>query len=347
MGNDLIDKLALHHRLETEEYAQLIDQRTAETTQRLAALAREAAQGVYGNRIFIRGLVEIGNICKNNCLYCGIRRSNRHCTRYRLPPEQILSCAKEGYALGFRTVVLQGGEDRGFTDALLESLIRGIKESCPGMAVTLSLGERGEESYRRLFRAGADRYLLRHETATQRHYEMLHPQEMSFENRMECLRSLKQIGYQTGCGFMVGSPHQTTMDLARDLKFVEQFQPEMCGIGPFIPHKDTPFASESAGSVELSCYLLSILRLIRPNLLLPATTALGTLDPQGREKGILAGANVVMPNLSPENVRDKYTLYDNKLSSGAEAAQNLEELKNRMSAIGYRVVCDRGDIQTD
>jgi len=345
MENDLIAKLAQTHRLELEEYQFLIDHRNEEIAHTLALLARQASHEVYGNRIFVRGLIEISNICKNDCLYCGIRRSNKACDRYRLTREQILDCAHEGYELGFRTIVMQGGEDGYFTDDVLCGIVRDIKNRYPDVAVTLSMGERSRESYRRLFDAGADRYLLRHETATKSHYEKLHPAAMSFDNRMRCLKDLHEIGYQTGCGFMVGSPFQTSADLARDLKFIEEFRPEMCGIGPFIPHKDTDFKNEPAGTVELTCYLLSILRLIQPNLLLPATTALGTIDPTGREKGILSGANVVMPNLSPANVREKYMLYDNKLSSGAEAAQNLQDLKDRMAAISYEVVIDRGDIR--
>ena len=345
MLNDLITKLAQPHRLELEEYRLLMDRRDPEAADRLASLARQTARQVYGNRVFVRGLVEISIICKNDCLYCGIRRGNRACDRYRLTAEQILACADEGHRLGFRTIVMQGGEDGSFTDEVLCAIVRAIKRAHPDVAVTLSMGERSRESYQRLFDAGADRYLLRHETATKAHYERLHPAAMSFDNRMRCLQDLHEIGYQTGCGFMVGSPFQTTADLARDLKFIEQFHPEMCGIGPFIPHKDTAFRDEPAGTVELTCYLLSILRLIQPNLLLPATTALGTIDPAGREKGILSGANVVMPNLSPANVREKYMLYDNKLSSGAEAAQNLQDLKDRMAAIGYEVVIDRGDIR--
>lgn len=346
MRSDLIEKLARERRLELEEYEALIDGRDAEDARLLAQLGRQTAQSVYGSRVFVRGLIEISNICKNDCLYCGIRRGNKACERYRLTPEQILDCAEEGYGLGFRTVVLQGGEDGYFTDEVLCSLIRRIKAAHPDCAVTLSLGERSRESYQALFDAGADRYLLRHETATKAHYEKLHPPAMSFDHRMQCLRDLHEIGFQTGCGFMVGSPYQTTADLARDLKFVEEFGPEMCGIGPFIPHKDTPFREKAAGTVELTCYLLSIIRLIRPNILLPATTALGSIDPNGREKGILSGANVVMPNLSPADVRRKYMLYNNKLSSGAEAAQNLQDLKDRMQAIGCEVVVDRGDIRT-
>lgn len=345
MQSKRIERLAAEHRLDLEEYEALIRERTPEDAELLAHLARQTAQEIYGNRIFIRGLVEISNICKNDCLYCGIRRSNRSCDRYRLTPEQILACAEEGYHLGFRTIVMQGGEDGFFSDEILCQIIGAVKAAHPDMAVTLSLGERSHESYQTLRSAGADRYLLRHETADKAHYELLHPKELSFDHRMACLKDLHDLGFQTGCGFMVGSPGQTAAHLARDLQFIEEFQPEMCGIGPFIPHKDTPFRAQKPGSVELTCYLLSILRLIKPNLLLPATTALGSIDPVGREKGIRSGANVVMPNLSPQDVRNKYMLYNNKLSSGPEAAQNLQELKTRMAAIGYEIVEDRGDIQ--
>ena len=344
--NKLIEKLAKNHGLTLDEYQNLIDHRTPEAAEKLANLAVKVRQKIYGNAVFIRGLIEISNICKNDCLYCGIRNGNRNCQRYRLTPEEILACCAEGYKLGFRTFVLQGGEDGWFTDDRLCSLVRTIKEQFPDCAVTLSLGERSRESYQRLYDAGADRYLLRHETADSVHYGKLHPAELTPENRMQCLKDLKDIGYQVGCGFMVGSPHQTSAELAKDLKFIEEFQPDMCGIGPFIPHKDTVFAAEPAGSLELTTYLLSIIRLIKPNILLPATTALGTIDPIGREKGILAGANVVMPNLSPASVRKKYNLYDNKATDGAESAQCRDALAERMESIGYRIVTDRGDIKT-
>ena len=339
----LIDRLEQNHALTEAEYAALITGRTEEAAVYLAEKARRACHRVYGNQVYIRGLIEVSNICRNDCLYCGIRRSNTNCVRYRLTAEQILSCCRSGYALGFRTFVLQGGEtDTHMVDAVCR-VVRSIKAEFPDCAVTLSLGEYPTEAYQAMFDAGADRYLLRHETADRAHYQSLHPPSMSFDNRMRCLRDLKAIGYQVGCGFMVGSPGQTAQTLAKDLKFVETFAPAMCGIGPFIPHRDTPFRDKPAGSVELTLYLLSILRLIRPTLLLPATTALGTLRPDGREWGMLAGANVVMPNLSPPDAREKYTLYNGKLHSGAEAAQHVAELKQRMSAIGMCVVTDRGD----
>ena len=341
----LIEKLARERHLELSEYQYLIEHRTPEAAAVLAELAVEVRKKIYGNKVFIRGLIEVSNICKNDCLYCGIRKSNRNCQRYRLGAEEILSCCREGYALGFRTFVLQGGEDGAFSDNFLCSLLRKIKTEHPDCAVTLSLGERSRESYARLREAGADRYLLRHETADAIHYGKLHPKEMSFENRMRCLRDLKELGYQVGCGFMVGSPGQSAAELAKDLQFVEQFQPDMCGIGPFIPQADTPFGKEAAGTLELTCSLLSILRLIRPNLLLPSTTALGTIHPTGREQGILAGANVVMPNLSPASVRKKYALYDNKATDGSESAQCKAALSERMAAVGYEVVTDRGDVK--
>ncbi len=339
----LIQKLAKAHSLSLSEYIYLIENRNEEAAKRLAGLAVDVRKKIYKNAVFIRGLIEISNICKNDCLYCGIRRSNKNCDRYRLTHEEILACAEEGYLLGFRTFVLQGGEDGYFTDDILCKIIKSLKSHYPKCAITLSMGERSAKSYKKLYDAGADRYLLRHETADKNHYEKLHPPDMSFEHRMECLNDLKKIGYQTGCGFMVGSPYQTSQTLAEDLKFIEVFQPDMCGIGPFIPHKDTPFKENKAGTVELTCYLLSIIRLICPSVLLPSTTALGTIHPFGRELGIQAGANVVMPNLSPSSVRKKYELYNDKICTGAESAQAIDSLKQRMSAIGYEIVTDRGD----
>lgn len=348
----MIDGFALAAKLETDrslslaEYEALLRQRSEALAASLRERAVRVRQAVYGNTVFTRGLIEISSYCKNNCYYCGIRRDNRSAERYRLSPKEILDCCREGWDLGFRTFVLQGGEDPYFNDALLCGMLRQIKREFPACAVTLSLGERSRDSYQKLFDAGADRYLLRHETADKAHYGQLHPETMSWDHRMQCLTTLKEIGYQVGCGFMVGSPGQTERELAKDLKFVERFRPAMCGIGPFIPHKDTPFGAEPGGSVELSCYLLSILRLMQPNLLLPATTALGTLDPLGREKGIQSGANVVMPNLSPVSVRKKYALYDNKICIGEESAQCRGCLAQRMAAIGYELVTDRGDPKT-
>ena len=341
----LVNKLYEKHSLSESEYAALIRGRDPDVASRLAELAVKARREIYGDKVFTRGLIEISSICKNNCLYCGIRRGNMNAERYRLSEEEILSCASEGYGLGFRTFVLQGGEDPYFTDEVLCGIVSKLKANHPDCAVTLSMGERSRESYQALFDAGADRYLLRHETADKEHYAKLHPAEMSFENRMRCLYDLKDIGYQVGCGFMVGSPYQTAETLAKDLKFIEEFKPDMCGIGPFIPHHDTEFRDMPAGTVEETTYLLSIIRLIHPPVLLPATTALGTIDPMGREKGIQAGANVVMPNLSPVGVRKKYELYDNKICTGDESAQCRQCLDDRMRAIGYRLVVDRGDIQ--
>lgn len=341
----IIGKLEKEHSLTTEEYQLLIDNRSDEAAELLAKKADKVRREIYGNDVFIRGLIEITNICKNDCLYCGIRKSNRNCQRYRLTKDEILECCDEGYRLGFRTFVMQGGEDGYFTDDLLCDIVKTIKGKYPDCAVTLSMGEKTADSYRRLYEAGADRYLLRHETADSEHYSKLHPENLTLENRIECLKSLKEIGFQTGCGFMVGSPYQTSAMLAKDLKFIETFKPDMCGIGPFVPHKDTPFKNEKRGSAELTCYLLSIIRLIHPPVLLPATTALGTIDENGREKGILAGANVVMPNLSPTSVRKKYELYDNKLSDGDESAQSKDNLSKRIEKIGYRIVTARGDVR--
>jgi len=340
---NLIEKLERERSLSLDEYEYLIANRTEESAELLRARAEAVRRQIYSNAVYVRGLIEISSFCKNDCLYCGLRRSNQCAERYRLTKEEILECCGEGFSLGLRTFVLQGGEDMYFTDERVADIVSEIKRRFPDCAVTLSLGERSRESYARLRKAGADRYLLRHETADREHYSLLHPREMSFDNRMECLKALHGLGYQTGCGIMVSSPGQTTRHLAQDMKFIEEFQPEMCGVGPFIPHHATPFKDEAAGTVELTCFLLSIIRLICPAVLLPATTALGTIDPFGREKGILAGANVVMPNLSPASVRKKYELYNGKLSSGAESAQNLRDLEERMQKIGYQVVYDRGD----
>lgn len=340
---ELIDKLACEHALELAEYEQLVAGQTPELAAYAAKLAVPLRKEVYASDVYVRGLIEISSYCKNDCLYCGIRASNNTAERYRLTPEQILECADAGYELGFRTYVLQGGEDPKLTDDLICSVVSSIKTAHPDCAITLSLGERSRESYQALFDAGADRYLLRHETASPEHYARLHPASMSWDNRMQCLYALKSIGYQVGCGFMVGSPYQTPAYLAEDLKFIETFQPDMCGIGPFVPHHATPFATKPGGTVEQTCYLLSLLRLINPGMNIPSTTALGTIDPRGREKGIQAGANVVMPNLSPKDVRKKYELYDNKICTGEEAAECRGCLGSRMLSIGYTVVVNRGD----
>ncbi len=297
----------------------------------------------YGDKVYIRGLIEFTNYCRNDCGYCGIRRGNLHARRYRLTKEEILECCARGYELGFRTFVLQGGEDRWFTDERMADIIRSIRASYPDCAITLSIGERSYESYRLLKEAGADRYLLRHETADEEHYGKLHPSEMSLAVRKMCLYDLKFLGYQVGAGFMVGSPGQTADCLAKDLLFLKELRPHMVGIGPFVPHHDTRFAQEKAGSVELTLFLLSVIRILLPKVLLPATTALGTMDPQGREKGLQAGANVVMPNLSPQKNRKQYELYDNKICTGEEAAECLECLARRVEQAGYHLCSGRGD----
>ena len=340
---DIIDRLVKERDLTDEEFEKLILCEDKETTEYLASKAREVREAVYGKEVYLRGLIEFTNYCKNDCLYCGIRRSNKNAERYRLTSEQILNCCEIGYKLGFRTFVLQGGEDAYFSDDVLVPLIKEIKEKYPECALTLSIGEREKESYQKLFDAGADRYLLRHETADKEHYESLHPAELSFDHRIRCLWDLKEIGYQVGCGMMIGSPNQTVKHLIKDLRFLQDFKPEMVGIGPFIPHHDTPFADRETGSVDITLKLLSIIRIMLPEVLLPATTALGTADGLGREKGILAGANVVMPNLSPTDVRDKYLLYDNKICTGDEAAECIRCMTLRVKKVGYEVVQKRGD----
>ena len=338
----LIEKLNNTHSLNKDEALQLIKQ-GAQHKNLLFALAQKTAQKSFGRQIFVRGLIEFTNYCKNDCYYCGIRRSNKNAARYRLTQEEILECCRAGYGLGFRTFVLQGGEDYFYSDEDIAAIVRAIKTQHPDCAVTLSIGERSRETYALWKKAGADRYLLRHETADFAHYAKLHPAELSAANRQQCLYTLKELGYQAGAGFMVGSPYQTAENLADDLMFLQKLRPQMIGIGPFIPHHDTPFKDEPAGSVELTLVLLAVLRLLFPHVLLPATTALGTLAPGGRLLGIKAGANVIMPNLSPQNVRGKYLLYDNKLHTGAEAAEALDELQREVASIGYRIVSARGD----
>lgn len=336
-------RLSSGDSLSLDEFEYIIDSYSPDAAKFFSELAEIKRAEIYGNKIYVRGLIEIGNYCKNDCYYCGIRKSNKNCERYRLSREDILLCCDEGYALGFRTFVLQGGEDAFWSDDFLCDIIKSIKSRYKDCAVTLSLGERSYSSYKRLHDAGADRYLLRHETADSEHYRLLHPENLTLENRLSCLNDLKKIGFQVGCGFMVGSPYQTAKTLAKDLRFIQSFKPDMCGIGPFIPHKDTPFKDFSAGSLELTCYLLSIIRLIYPPVLLPSTTALGTIHPKGRELGIKAGANVIMPNLSPLSVRKKYMLYNNKIATGEESAQSIKLLKQKMTSIGYQIVTDRGD----
>ncbi len=340
---ELINKLEREHSLSVEEYRYLLENRDEESARLLSEKAAEARIRHYGYDVYVRGLVEFTNYCHNNCYYCGIRAGNKCAERYRLTEDEILECCHVGYSIGYRTFVLQGGEDPIYTPERIKALVYRIKETYPDCAVTLSVGEHPREVYKSWFEAGADRYLLRHETADAEHYARLHPENLTLDKRIRCLYDLKDIGYQVGCGFMVGSPWQTAEHLAKDLKFIEEFRPHMVGIGPFIPHKDTPFGDKVAGTLDETLFLLSVVRLILPEVLLPATTALGSIKENGRELGVLSGANVCMPNLSPKNVRSKYMLYNNKLSSGAEAAEDFEVLKNRMKNIGYDVVVARGD----
>lgn len=342
MCKELIDRLRKESLLKKEEYAFLIENRE-QCRDYLFENSSAVAKSIYSNKVYIRGLIEFTNYCKNNCYYCGIRRENMKVSRYRLTQDEILQCAEEGYKLGFRTFVLQGGEDVYFKDEKICSVVKALKTSFPDCAVTLSIGEKSRKSYEAFKNAGADRYLLRHETADSVHYSKLHPAEMSFENRMRCLEDLKMLGFQTGAGFMVGSPYQTVENLAEELIFLKRLNPEMVGIGPFISHKDTPFCNMQSSSAELTVFMLGLIRLTLPHALIPATTALATVDENGRIAGIKAGANVVMPNLSPENVRGKYTLYNKKAYSGTEAAQGLIELKTQLEKAGYEVVTDRGD----
>jgi biotin synthase len=344
---ELIDKLEATQSLEADELIHLLSRLSDPLSRYLFDKSRKTADKFFGNRIYVRGLIEFTNYCKNNCYYCGIRSGNKKADRYRLSKEQIMECCRLGYDLGFRTFVLQGGEDNHFTDDMMVDIIKEIKRNYPDCALTLSVGEKTYDTYKAFYDAGADRYLLRHETANAEHYQRLHPGGQTLESRKECLQALKSIGFQVGTGFMVGSPYQTVKDLADDLLFIKELSPAMIGIGPFIPHQDTPFADMAQGPLEMTLFLIGILRLMIPNALIPSTTALGTIHPQGREKGILAGANVVMPNLSPVDVREKYKLYDNKICTGEEAAECRVCLQSRMNKIGYELVVDRGDFKPE
>ena len=340
---DIVEKLYMTGDLSDNELKALIETDDEAAAKLLRERADEVRRKSYGKKVFLRGLIEVSSYCKNDCLYCGIRRSNKEADRYRLSREQIMSCAESGYELGFRTFVMQGGEDSAFTDDFMCGVISELREKYPDCAITLSLGERSFESYKRMKDAGADRYLLRHEAADGELYKKLHPAEMSLENRKNCLFQLRELGYQVGAGFMVGAPYQTTDSLIADLRFLQELKPQMIGIGPFVPHHCTPFADENGGTLGLTLRLLGILRLMFPKVLLPATTALGTIAPNGRELGLQTGCNVVMPNLSPVNVRKKYDLYDNKICTGEEAAECRMCLQRRIEAAGYDVSVERGD----
>lgn len=340
---ELIDKLSDNNILTKEELIYLIKNVDEASKKYLIEKANEKRQKYYSNKVFMRGLIEFTNYCKNDCYYCGIRRSNDNADRYRLSIEQILECCQLGYELGYRTFVLQGGEDGYYTDDKIVGIVKAIKSEFPDCAITLSIGEKSYESYKKYYDAGADRYLLRHETANEKHYGKLHPKELSLKNRKQCLLDLKEIGYQVGAGFMVESPYQTVENLAEDLLFLKELEPEMVGIGPFIPHKDTCFKDEKQGGLDTTILMIALTRMLLPKALIPATTALGTINPLGREMGLRAGANVVMPNLSPTNVRTKYNLYDNKICTGDEAAECRLCIERRIESAGFKIDSSRGD----
>lgn len=339
----LIDKLKRNGTLSKEEFLMLLSGCDAESLSYIMEIARSTAEAEFGKKIYIRGLIEISNFCHNDCYYCGIRASNRTIERYRLTAEDIQSSCEVGYRLGFRTFVLQGGEDPRQTDDFIENIVQNIRQSYPDVAITLSLGEKSEEAYRRFFQAGANRYLLRHETYSEAHYKQLHPERMLHEHRINAILTLKAIGYQTGTGIMVGSPYQTDENIVDDIFFIERLSPEMIGLGPFIPHRETPFRQFPAGSLDKTLLVLAILRIMHPKALIPSTTALATLHPEGRLRGILAGCNVVMPNLSPADSRSKYSLYNDKAAFGAESAEGLSALQKELNKIGYEISYERGD----
>lgn len=339
---NLIDKLYETNNLEYDELAYLLQNIEETGKDYLIEKAHETRMKVYGDKVYMRGLIEFTNYCKKGCKYCGISGTNKNIDRYRLSLEEILLCSEMGYNLGYRTFVLQGGEDNHYSDDMIIDIITAIKTKYPDVAITLSIGEKSYESYERYYKAGADRYLLRHETASRELFDRIHTNS-NYNNRIECLWNLKKIGYQVGAGFMVGIPTQTKEDLAKDLLFLKELDPEMVGIGPFIPHKDTIYKDEQGGTLEDTITMIALTRLFLPSSLLPATTALGTIHPLGREQGIKAGANVVMPNLSPTSVREKYSLYDGKICTGDEAAECRNCIEKRIVSSGFSIDMSRGD----
>ena len=345
---ELVEQLASHHTLDASAMEQLLKSTAhdANMLQHLRDTAVRTAQEQFGRGIYVRGLIELSSYCHRDCLYCGLRRSNTHAERYRLTQKEILACCEEGYQLGFRTFVLQAGEDATHTDEWLEALITEIRSRYPEAAITLSLGERSEASYQRLRQAGADRYLLRHEAANETLYTSLHPHGRGLQHRLTCAEALQRAGYQVGLGMMIGVKGQTIEHIVEDLKLMERMRPEMVGIGPFIPHPSTPLGNAPAGDLSLTLATIAIARLLLPQALIPATTALATLTPRGRLEGILSGANVVMPNLSPSDVRAKYAIYENKAAWGTEAAEGLTALEDELHSIGYHINYARGDFNT-
>lgn len=342
--HNLLVKAYETNNLTKEEIIDLLSNLTPADRETLYNYALKTKQAYYGNKVYLRGLIEFSNICRQDCLYCGIRASNSKVQRYRLMPEEILLCCDQAYQLGYRTFVLQSGEDLWYTEEIFVDLLKAVKERYPEVAVTLSIGERGAETYQRLFAAGADRFLMRHETASKELYEKLHP-TMRFENRRACLSVLKNLGYQVGAGFMVGLPGQASSDLAEDLRYLKEFHPDMIGIGPFIPHSETPLRAEKGGTVTGTLVMVALARLLIPDSLIPATTALGTLDPQGRELALQAGANVVMPIITPASVRKHYELYENKICGDDHPEDCRSCVEWRIRAAGFDVDPGRGDSQ--
>ena len=337
----IVEQLKQNKNLSDEQFKQLLE--TDTYNDELFKQADNVRQQVYGKDVYLRGLIEFSNYCKNGCYYCGINCQNATIKRYRLTKDEILDCCKQGYALGYRTFVLQSGEDSFFTDDLICDIVSAIRQNYKDCAITLSMGEKSKESYLAYFKAGANRYLLRHETANEEHYKKLHPENLSLQNRKQCLFNLKEIGYHVGSGFMVGSPYQTTQNLIEDFRFLQELKPDMIGIGPFIPAQNTKFEQFEHGKLTLTLKIISILRLLFPYALIPSTTALGTIDPKGRELGLKSGANVVMPNLSPSKYRKLYTLYDDKICTNEEAAECRGCLEKRVDLAGYKIVTDIGN----
>lgn len=343
-NHELIDKLEATHSLDESEYFQLLsDDLPSEEAEYLRQRARDVTDKIFGRDVRIRGLIEVTNVCRNDCYYCGLRHSNKRLKRYTLSKEQILDCCRSGHEIGFRTFVLQGGENPALSVDQVEEIVKLIHSEFPDSAITLSLGEWSDEAYVKFKEAGATRYLLRQESITSEHYSKLHPDLMSLENRIRCLKTLKRLGYQTGTGIMVGAPFQTVDDIIRDLIFMTELQPEMIGIGPFLPHSDTPFGKHAPGELKLTLKLISILRLMFQHANIPSTTALASLDTNGRISGLQAGANVVMPNLTLGAYRKQYSLYNNKAAFGLESAEGIGLLRQELAKADLYITTEKGD----
>lgn len=333
----LIEKASTLHRLEREELIALLEDENC--NQNLFEAADSVRKNFVGDEIHLRGLIEFSNICKNNCCYCGLRRDNRKISRYRLENAEILELAAHGAAMGLKTIVLQSGEDAYYGCERLCEIIRGIKRL--NVALTLSIGEKSLEDYQAYHAAGADRFLLRIETTDRTLYER-HDPEMSWEARRQCLTDLRRAGLEVGSGCLVGLPGQTVASLADDILFFKEIEADMIGIGPFIPHPDTPLGDASGGRLETALKVMALTRLLLPDINIPATTAMETLAQDGQIRALKAGANVIMPNITLTDYRRYYELYPGKSATGYTPDESLKKVVAKIESIGRKVALGFG-----